>query len=90
MNDYSEFTESQPLEGEIFLSAEMAQQIAATVDWQPLDEISLYLIHGLLHLCGFDDLNEQDQISMRRQERQMLLAVNISIQPNDSRWNNLD
>jgi len=80
----------QPLEGEIVISAEMAKELAATVGWQLNDEISLYLIHGLLHLCGFDDLNESDQILMRREELRMLRATGITPHLKDTRWENLD
>ncbi|MBL4886124.1 MAG: rRNA maturation RNase YbeY [Planctomycetaceae bacterium] len=90
MCELSEVSQLQPLEGEIVISAEMAQEIAQTVGWQTMDEIALYLIHGLLHLCGFDDLNEPDQLAMRQQEHAMLIATNMTPQPNDPRWQNLN
>jgi len=89
MNDDSLLSEQQSLEGEIVISAEMAKETAETVGWSEVNELSLYLIHALLHLCGYDDLNEQDQILMRKKEKEVLIATNISPQPNDSRWNNL-
>jgi len=89
MNDDSLLSEQQSLAGEIVISAEMAKETAETVGWSEVNELSLYLIHALLHLCGYDDLNEQDQILMRKKEKEVLIATNISPQPNDSRWNNL-
>ncbi|MGI8432386.1 MAG: rRNA maturation RNase YbeY [Chthoniobacterales bacterium] len=41
--------------GEIFLSVETAGRAAAGHRNSPRDEIRLYLVHGLLHLHGFDD-----------------------------------
>ncbi len=39
------------------------------------DELSLYLIHGYLHLCGFDDIEDSDRVLMRRAEQQALEIV---------------
>ncbi len=89
MNEDSQNPEQQSLEGEIVISAEMAKELAETVGWTEVNELSLYLIHALLHLCGYDDLNEQDQTLMRKKEKEILIASNITPQPNDSRWNNL-
>ena len=41
--------------GEIFISAETARRQARTFGTSLQDEIRLYLVHGLLHLRGFDD-----------------------------------
>ena len=34
----------------------------------PFDETTLYIVHGLLHLLGYDDLNEEDRKKMRKAE----------------------
>ncbi len=90
MHDDSQLSGKQPLEGEIVISAQMAKEIAETVSWPALHELSLYLIHALLHLCGYDDLNEQDQKRMRKKERELLIATNIQPQLNDPRWQDLE
>ena len=41
--------------GEIFISMETAQRQAKAFQTTLDDEIRLYLVHGLLHLQGFDD-----------------------------------
>jgi probable rRNA maturation factor len=41
--------------GEIFISVETAQRQAKAFQTTMDDEIRLYLVHGLLHLQGFDD-----------------------------------
>ncbi len=62
--------------GELVVSAEMACATAAReLDVEPLAELSLYVIHGLLHLCGFDDHDDAD-ISRMRQREDELLALN--------------
>lgn len=41
--------------GEIFISTETARRQARTHRSSLADELCLYLVHGLLHLHGFDD-----------------------------------
>lgn len=36
------------------------------------DELSLYIVHGLLHLLGYDDTTPSERATMRRQERRAL------------------
>lgn len=60
------------LGGEIIISAEMAVRMAADYDWRPMQELTLYLVHGLLHLCGYDDLTPEEQVLMRAREVEVL------------------
>ncbi|MDB5339764.1 MAG: ybeY [Planctomycetaceae bacterium] len=66
------------IEGEVIVSAEMALQMAAQYHWQGADELCLYLVHGLLHLCGYDDLTPEEQIVMRHRERDILQFWNLT------------
>ena len=68
----------QRIDGEIIVSAEMAQQMAAKFRWQPLDELTLYVVHGLLHLCGYDDLSAKEKTVMRKRERDVLALWNLT------------
>lgn len=65
------------LEGEVIVSAEMALQTAAQYHWRGADELCLYLVHGLLHLCGYDDLTPAEQLIMRGRERDVLRHWNL-------------
>jgi probable rRNA maturation factor len=58
--------------GEIVIGAGTAQRQAREFS-QPLEhEIARYIIHGLLHLAGFDDRTPRDRARMHRaQERAM-------------------
>lgn len=58
-----------PLEGEIVLSAETARREAARRGLEPLRELCLYVIHGVLHLCGYDDRTQARRRLMRVRER---------------------
>ncbi len=67
------------LNGEIVLSADYAISTAHTIGWQPEEEITLYIVHGLLHLCGFDDLTKAELPLMRRRERDVLEALGLDL-----------
>lgn len=56
------------LNGEVVVSSEMALELATDYDWPAQDELTLYIVHGLLHLCGYDDLTETEQPLMRARE----------------------
>lgn len=60
------------LEGELVVSTETASRAAPAHGWTPHDELLLYVVHGLLHLCGYDDLADEARPAMRRRERQLL------------------
>lgn len=60
------------LDGEIVISAETALRNAARYGVPAEREIALYLVHGLLHLCGYDDLTPREKRLMRRREAEAL------------------
>ncbi len=65
------------IEGQLIVCTEMAIESAATFHWKPEDELTLYLVHGLLHLLGYDDLSETEQQLMRKREQQLLGIWNL-------------
>jgi probable rRNA maturation factor len=65
------------LAGELVLGAEVAQQQAALRGHDVQAELALYVIHGLLHLCGLDDATADGAAQMRRQERHYLHQLGL-------------
>jgi probable rRNA maturation factor len=65
------------LGGEIIISVETAIREAARYGWPPIHELSLYVVHGLLHLCGYDDLTPAEQRVMRSREVEALALSKI-------------
>lgn len=46
---------------------------------QPLDrELGFLLVHGILHLCGYDHLNNRDEQQMRRVQRVLMRTLTNS------------
>ncbi|MEY2537647.1 MAG: putative rRNA maturation factor [Verrucomicrobiota bacterium] len=60
--------------GEIFVSIPTARRNAARFGNSLLGEIQLCIVHGLLHLRGFDDRNEQQALSMRLKQARLWKA----------------
>lgn len=66
------------LRGELVVSAETAARVAAEVGVEPWDELALYVVHGLLHLCGCDDLDEVSAAEMRRREDAAMARLGLA------------
>ncbi len=67
--DLGKHPESDSLQGEIVVSAETAVRMASEFGNEPATELVLYVVHGALHLSGFDDHSDQDRQAMRAAER---------------------
>ena len=52
--------------GEIFISVETAKRQAGEYRTSLEHELRLYLVHGLLHLHGYDDKTEEGAAEMKR------------------------
>jgi probable rRNA maturation factor len=61
--------------GEIFISAEMAVRNARRFATALIHELRLYIVHGLLHLIGFDDRTEAAARKMRAMQEKILAKV---------------
>ncbi|MCE9532851.1 MAG: rRNA maturation RNase YbeY [Planctomycetes bacterium] len=68
---------AKKLEGEIVISVEIAVEQAAERGHTVEAELCLYVIHGCLHLCDYDDLTDKDAAEMRVKERQYLKSLEL-------------
>lgn len=56
----------------------VAQELGVPADelsWELADEIHFLLIHGLLHLVGYDHATEQEELEMKAQEKALWQAA---------------
>jgi probable rRNA maturation factor len=60
---------AKTLEGEVVIGVGVAKTQAAERGHEIAAEMALYVIHGLLHLCGHDDHEDSDRRRMRERER---------------------
>jgi probable rRNA maturation factor len=63
---------ARTLEGEIVIGVEVAKAQAGERGHDVAVELALYVIHGLLHLCGYDDHSDKECKEMRERERHYL------------------
>ena len=61
--------------GEIFISAETARRHAHRFKNTLARELKLYIVHGLLHLQGFDDRDERGARAMRAVQSRILAKM---------------
>ena len=61
---------------DIAISTDRAIDNAARFKTSPLFELYLYVIHGVLHILGYDDRNKKDKLLMRKRESHLLKTLN--------------
>jgi probable rRNA maturation factor len=71
------YSRGKKLEGEVVIGVEVAQREVAERGHDVNTELCLYVIHGALHLCGYDDRTDRDVADMRKKERAYLKQLNL-------------
>ncbi len=66
------------LDGELVISLETAAREAAARGHDVTTEAALYVIHGTLHLLGFDDVDDATSAIMREREGAMMKALGLT------------
>jgi len=67
------------LEGEVLVCTEIAKDRATEFGWTAEEELLLYIVHGMLHLIGFDDVTPEQQAVMQEKERNYLATLDIQV-----------
>ena len=68
---------STSLAGELAISAEIATENALRLGHTPASEVKVLVLHGILHLAGYD--HERDNGSMARKEAKLRRALNLPL-----------
>ena len=66
-------------DGEIFVSVETARRNAREFGNSLMSEIKLCIVHGLLHLHGFDDRKPSDLRKMKNTQEKILRGMGVQI-----------
>ena len=66
-------------DGEIFVSVETARRNAREFGNSLMSEIKLNIVHGLLHLHGFDDRQPADLRRMKNTQEKILRGMSVQI-----------
>ena len=73
--------EAGVLAGDIVVSTETARRMARAVGWTPRQELAYYIVHGVLHLTGYNDHTAADRRQMRARERAVMKACGLPVPP---------
>ena len=68
--------------GEIYVSAPCARRTARARGVAASRELALYIVHGVLHLCGYDDHTREDRARMRAAETRVMRTLGWKDDPN--------
>lgn len=66
------FVSPVPMLGDLVISVETAQRQALEMGHPLAAELRILLVHGVLHLVGFDHIDARDRVSMAKAEDELL------------------
>jgi probable rRNA maturation factor len=66
--------------GDLAVGVDVARAVARERGRRETDEITLYILHGVLHLLGYDDEDDADLAEMWATQRRLLAAVGIALE----------
>lgn len=61
--------------GDVFVCPQVAIDYAKAHHIDAYSETTLYIVHGILHLVGYDDLAACDRLEMRKAERRHMVSL---------------
>lgn len=74
-----DYSEGNTLSGDLFISIDSVRENSIFYKTEFIDELNRVIVHGLLHLIGYDDHTEKD-ISIMRSKENYYLQILDSIQ----------
>lgn len=63
------------ISGDIYISIDTVKNNSQRFDVSFVDELHRVMIHGVLHLIGFDDLTEEQKEIMRQKEKRIFRKI---------------
>jgi len=74
-------------QGEVYVSVDRAREVAGARGGSLQRELALYVVHGVLHLCGFDDHESAERAAMRSAESNVLTSLGYTgAPPGEHEW----
>lgn len=67
-----DYCEGERLSGDLFISVDSVRENAVEYGTEFGNELNRVMVHGLLHLIGYDDHTEEDVKTMREKENHYL------------------
>ena len=75
-----DYCEGRTLSGDLFISIDSVADNASFYGAEFPDELNRAIVHGLLHLIGYDDHTQEEQKQMREKENYYLSLRDVAVQ----------
>jgi len=69
--------ETGEIEGEVIVSTDTAVRLAKQLGWPAENELLLYVVHGTLHLVGYEDSSDEERAAMHAAEDKVLAQFSL-------------
>ncbi len=63
-----DYCEDKLISGDLFVSIDRIKDNARALDVSESDELHRVIVHGVLHLCGYGDKGDEEELEMRKKE----------------------
>jgi len=70
-----DYSTKNTIKGDVFISVERVRENAKTYDVKFKEELSRVIIHGVLHLAGYNDKKPEEKKIIRKLENQFVKLV---------------
>ena len=77
MDGDSDDDETGPLLGDVVVCPEIAKRNAERIGHSLSDELGVLVVHGTLHLLGYDHQGPRDKEAMDRRQQQILASFSV-------------
>jgi rRNA maturation RNase YbeY len=71
-----DYTENEIVSGDLFISSDTVRTNSEKFQTDYNEELHRVMVHGILHLCGFNDKTPEDERLMRKMEDEALKVLN--------------
>ena len=72
-----DYCEGDKLSGDLFISVDSVMENSVEYGTEFKDELNRVIVHGILHLIGYDDHNKKDIEVMRKKENYYLSLLDL-------------
>lgn len=71
-----DYSEKDKISGDIYISLDTVKTNSQLFNTEFSNELHRVIIHGVLHLCGVNDLTDEQEMEMRAAEEEALILLN--------------
>lgn len=72
-----DYSEDERIKGEIYISIDTVRENSINYNVSLKDEIVRVMMHGILHLMGYDDKDDQERMRMKEMEDKLMSEFKV-------------